>query len=101
MNEGAVDSLLWISSFRVDDVPRFPGPRIVLGAPALAERLGDPTNTVFIPVATPGLGTAGHLFRADGVVMLPLHAVIDQGLPPLGDVIRQIHQGLGAEGELA
>jgi len=48
-------------------------------------------------VATPGIGSAGHLFRADGVVMLPLHRVIDQGLPTLDAVVDRLHTALTTE----
>ena len=37
-----------------------------------AARVAAPARGVFIPVATPGIGVAGHLFRTDGVVALPL-----------------------------
>jgi formylmethanofuran dehydrogenase subunit B len=45
---------------------------------------------VFIPIATPGIGAAGDLFRADGGVCLPLDAVLDDGLPKLPDVLAAI-----------
>ena len=93
-----VDTLLWVSSFRAAEVPALAnGWRIVLGLPALAQQLGDESRTIFIPVATPGVHTGGHLCRADGVVMLPLHAAMKTDLPLLGDVVRQIQQALPQE----
>lgn len=93
-----VDALLWVSSFRAAEVPALAsGWRIVLGLPALAEQLGDESRTVFIPVATPGVHTGGHLCRADGVVMLPLHAALPTQLPTLADVIARIVQALPQE----
>ena len=90
---GEVDALLWVSSYRLAEVPALmKGWRIVLGLPALAQQLGDESRTLFIPVATPGVHTAGHLCRVDGVVMLP-----KTGLPLLADVIRQIQQALPQE----
>ena len=95
---GEVDALLWVSSYRAAEVPALAsGWRIVLGLPALAQQLGDESRTIFIPVATPGVHTGGHLCRADGVVMLPLHAAMKTDLPLLGDVIRQIQQALPQE----
>jgi formylmethanofuran dehydrogenase subunit B len=94
LSRGEVDALLWVSSFRVADVPECAGPRVVLGPLALGACLGNEANTVFIPVATPGIGTDGHLFRADGVVMLPLHAMTDQGLPSIDSVVRRIQSTL-------
>ena len=87
-----------MSSYRAAEVPALAhGWRIVLGLPALAGQLGDESRTVFIPVATPGVHTAGHLCRADGVVMLPLHAAMQTGLPTLGDVMARIQQALPQE----
>ena len=62
-------------------------PRIVLGHPACAT---TDANTVFIPVSTPGIGSAGHLFRTDGVVLMPLSAVQADGLPTVADVVGRL-----------
>jgi formylmethanofuran dehydrogenase subunit B len=87
LNEQAVDSLLWVSSFDPDGAPPSTTlPTIVLGHPDLA---GSPV-AVFIPVSTPGIGSPGHLFRADGSVMLPLFAVHHDGLPTLAVVVDRI-----------
>ena len=60
-------------------------PMVVLGHPALASALRRTgPATVFIPVATPGIGSAGHLFRTDGTVLMPLHAVYHDRLPTRG-----------------
>ena len=93
----AVDALLWVSSFRAAPVPVLAGPRIVLGLPALAAHLGDEANTVFIPVSTPGLHTSGHLCRADGVVMLPLHAAVSSALPSVAEVAGRLADALGTQ----
>lgn len=96
---GAVDLLLWTSAFGAGPLPPTPAtpaglPRIVLGVPALADALGAAPDTIFIPVATPGVHTGGHLFRADGVVLLPLHpadaarAAVD--LPSAAAVLRRL-----------
>ena len=69
--------LIWVHAFRAVAPPTTGLPRVILGVPALADQLGDETDTVFIPVATPGVSGNGHLCRTDGVVMLPLHRVID------------------------
>jgi len=61
---------------------------VVLGHPALAAAAGRRSGlpTVFIPVATPGIGSAGHLFRTDGTVLMPLSAVYRDRLPTVADV---------------
>ena len=93
----AVDGLLWISSF---DPTRGPPaaaaglPRIVLGPPAMAERASGP-GEIFIPVATPGLNAAGHLFRTDGIVIVPLTAARDDGLSGVAQVLARLGERIG------
>lgn len=83
--DGAVDGLLWVMSFRADRLPPpAPLPRIVLGPPAMGAALGG--QGVFIPVATPGWNAAGHLFRTDGPIVLPLVATREAGLPGVAQV---------------
>ena len=45
---------------------------------------------MFIPVSTPGLGSAGHLSRFDSVVVLPLRPLRADGLPTVADVARRL-----------
>ncbi len=97
--DGAVDALLWVSSFDAQALPP-PNrvPMIVLGHPALAAAAGrrSAMPTVFIPVATPGIGSAGHLFRTDGTVLMPLAAVYRDRLPTVADAVRRITSALRA-----
>lgn len=88
----AVDALLWLQCFDADAVPpRNRLPMVVLGLPALAAASRrDGLPTVFIPVATPGIDSAGHLFRTDGTVLMPLAAVFRDGLPTAADVLARI-----------
>jgi formylmethanofuran dehydrogenase subunit B len=67
----------------------------VLGHPSLAASCAR-VGSVFVPVSTPGIGSAGHLFRTDGLVLLPLFAVRDDGLPGVAEVMAQITQELAA-----
>jgi formylmethanofuran dehydrogenase subunit B len=96
--EGAVDAVLWVSSFDADDKPP-PSelPMIVLGHPALAAAMGRrKAKTVFIPVATPGIGYEGHVFRTDGQVLMPLSAVRRDALPTVAEVVARIASALHA-----
>jgi formylmethanofuran dehydrogenase subunit B len=45
---------------------------------------------VFIPVATPGIGSDGHLFRSDGVVLMPLHRLYADTLPTVPDIAARL-----------
>jgi formylmethanofuran dehydrogenase subunit B len=93
LEDRAVDGLLWIWSFAPDRLPAAMDlPRIVLGPAGLGARLvqdGAARNCVFVPVATPGLNSAGHLFRTDGVVV-PLVPVRDDGLAGVGRVLERL-----------
>ena len=91
----AVDALLWLQCFEADPAPPNRLPMVVLGVPALAavgRRAGMPT--VFIPLATPGIGSAGHLFRTDGTVLMPLTGVYRDRLPTAADVLARIAAAL-------
>jgi formylmethanofuran dehydrogenase subunit B len=88
--EQAVDSLLWVSSFSADTAPPETDlPLIVLGHPDLPLP-PQAKESVFIPVSTPGIGSAGHLFRADGVVLLPLFPIYRDTLPTLSEVLDRL-----------
>lgn len=91
---GAVDALLWVASFDAESAPPgTPLPTIVLGHPALASRCNKP-GTIFIPVTTPGIGSAGHVFRTDGTVLMPLHALRNDGLPTVAELAKRLLQAL-------
>ena len=89
----AVDALLWIASFGTEPAPPAELPRIVLGHPGFAAAVQG-AATVFVPVATPGIGSAGHLFRTDGSVLMPLRALRDDGLPTVDHVLKRLLQAL-------
>lgn len=99
LDDHAVDGLLWVSSFD-PDVPcplasDAALPAIVLGHPALADRLPPGTGPrVFIPVATPGVNARGHLFRSDTGVVLPLAPLFDTDLPGVAEVSGRLHAAL-------
>ena len=92
--DDAVDALLWVSSFDAESLPpptRLP--LVVLGHPALASSCRR-EGAVFIPVSTPGIGSAGHLFRTDGVVLLPLFPVYADTLATVAELVGRITQEL-------
>jgi formylmethanofuran dehydrogenase subunit B len=57
---------------------------------------GGLDQAVFMPVATPGINAAGHLFRTDLIVVVPLQSVRDDALPGVAELVTQIGAGLGA-----
>jgi formylmethanofuran dehydrogenase subunit B len=94
---GAVDALLWIASYGTEPAP--PAcelPRVVLGHPATALH-ASAQPSVFIPVATPGIGAPGHVFRTDGVVLMPLAALYQDTLPSAAEVLARLNAALRAE----
>lgn len=94
LDDAALDALLWVASFGTEPPPPPTAlPLIVLGHPAFATH-ADRAGSVFIPVSTPGVGSAGHLFRTDGVVLMPLFAVYADTLPTLAQVVDRVVLGL-------
>ena len=49
---------------------------------------------VFIPVGTPGVDHAGHLFRTDKVVMLPLRQLRESAIAERGRVVAAIGEAI-------
>jgi formylmethanofuran dehydrogenase subunit B len=84
---GAVDCLLWLTSFR-DLEPPGAVPTIVLARPGFVPAR---TVEVLIPVGTPGLDHAGSVYRTDGVVSLPVRSLRDTTLPSAAQVLDRIH----------
>jgi len=103
LDDNAVDALLWVSSFDAgaasSAVAKTELPMVVLGPPALAAACRRP-GAVFIPVATPGVGSAGHVFRTDGTVLMPLRALYEDRWPTVASVAQRILKALGAERRL-
>ena len=90
---GETDLLFWISSF---DAARTPPtttvPTVVLGRPGMTF---EHEPAVFIPVGTPGVDHAGHLFRTDRVVALPLGQLRPSSLPSVAAVLTAVEAALG------
>jgi formylmethanofuran dehydrogenase subunit B len=99
--DGEVDALLWVASFEPQVWPASLDPAIpliVLGHPALAEAAkARGANTVFIPVATPGIDSGGHLFRVDSSVVMPLAAARDAALESVASVATELSGRLNVQ----
>ncbi|OLL31487.1 formylmethanofuran dehydrogenase [Burkholderia sp. SRS-W-2-2016] len=99
--EREVDALLWIASFAPHAWPDALDPAlplIVLGHPALAPAAqARGANTVFIPAATPGIDSDGHLFRVDSSVVLPLTAARGAPLESVASLAAKLTTQLNAK----
>ncbi|MCC8403177.1 formylmethanofuran dehydrogenase [Paraburkholderia sp. MMS20-SJTN17] len=97
---GEVDALLWIASFAPHAWPASLDPAtalIVLGHPALADAAkARGANTVFVPVATPGIDCGGHLFRVDASVVMPLTAARGVALEPVASIAARLSEQVSA-----
>ena len=89
---GEADALLWVSSINAQLTPPAASiPTVVIGRSGMRfEREPD----VFIPVGAPGIDHAGHMYRCDNVVSLPLRKLRDSGLPTAASVLATIEQVL-------
>jgi formylmethanofuran dehydrogenase subunit B len=88
------DLLLWVASFDASRVPpASDAPRIVLGRSDMAF---EHAPEVFIAVGIPGVDHAGHLFRSDRVIALPLAGVRQNQLPTAAYVLDRLATALGA-----
>ena len=47
-------------------------------------------NTIFIPIATPGVNTDGYIIRCDGAAIIPLRKLVDDTIHTVEQVISQI-----------
>lgn len=89
------DVILWLSAFG-RAVPAFPAGRTVVAlAPPGTAFAAEPA--VWIPVGTPGIDHAAHVFRTDTVVALRAGRLIDRGLPTAASVLRSVAAALQPE----
>lgn len=87
--QGDADALLWLSSFLPNTPPPDTTvPTIVLGHPGMAL---VQTPAVYIPIGVPGVDHAGHIYRSDAVVTLPLRQLRQSSsLPAAAEVLQTI-----------
>jgi formylmethanofuran dehydrogenase subunit B len=88
LQNGEADALLYVAAL---DAARHPPPAscptIVLGRAGMAP---PPSCAVFIPIGTPGIDHAGHLYRGDTVVAVHMHKLLERGLPSAREVVERI-----------
>jgi len=89
---GEADALLWVNAYNsASTPPQSKLPTIVIGRSGMSF---DQEPDVFIPVGTPGIDHAGHVYRMDSVVALRLKKLRDSGLPSTAEVLHAIEQAL-------
>ena len=86
------DALLWVNAYNsAATPPQSKLPTIVIGRSGMSF---DQEPDVFVPVGTPGIDHAGHVYRMDSVVALRLKKLRDSGLPSTAEVLQAIEQAL-------
>jgi formylmethanofuran dehydrogenase subunit B len=90
---GEVDAFVWVSSLSADPPPATEVPTVVIGRSGMCF---EHEPAVFIPVGVPGIDFAGHMYRCDNVVALPLYQLRQSDLPRAAQVLKAIEQALEA-----
>jgi formylmethanofuran dehydrogenase subunit B len=89
---GEADVLLWIATINARQAPPVTTiPTIVIGRSGMAF---EQEPSVYIPVGAPGIDHAGHMYRCDNVVSMPLRKLRDSGLPSGAEVLKGIEKAL-------
>jgi len=91
LESGEADVLVWVSSLSAAPPPVTSTPTVVIGRSGMQfEREPE----VFVPVGVPGIDHAGHMYRCDNVVAMPLFQLRDSDLPTAADALRAIERAL-------
>ncbi|MFM8333250.1 MAG: formylmethanofuran dehydrogenase subunit B [Candidatus Methylumidiphilus sp.] len=92
LNNGEADVLVWIATLNARQTPPASSiPTIVIGRAGMAF---EQEPAIYIPVGAPGIDHAGHMYRCDNVVSLPLRKLRDLRLPSGAYVLAEITKAL-------
>lgn len=92
LGNGEADVLVWIATLNAQQTPPATSiPTIVIGRSGM-EFKQEPA--VYIPVGAPGIDHAGHMYRCDNVVSLPLRKLRDLGLVSGAEVLASVEKEL-------
>jgi formylmethanofuran dehydrogenase subunit B len=87
LEHSEADAVVFVSALDASHAPpESDAPAIVLSRPGTLTGNGS----VFIPVATPGLHHAGHLYRTDNVVALRVRKLAESALPSAAQALQTI-----------
>lgn len=93
LGNGEADVLVWIATLNARQTPPLTSiPTVVIGR---AGMVFEQEPAVYIPVGAPGIDHAGHMYRCDNVVSLPLRKLRDLGLVSGAEVLAGIQNALG------
>jgi formylmethanofuran dehydrogenase subunit B len=89
---GEADVLVWIATINARQTPPLTSiPTIVIGRSGM---VFEQEPAVYIPVGAPGIDHAGHMYRCDNVVSMPLRKLRDSGLTSGAEVLKGIEKAI-------
>lgn len=87
---GEADVLVWVATINARQTPPVVAiPTIMIGRSGM---VFEQEPSVYIPVGAPGIDHAGHMYRCDNVVSMPLRKLRDSGLPSGAEVLKKIEK---------
>ena len=91
-----IDSIFWFSSF-CDNLPDenvSNYPFIAVGPESMGKKYSkffkENKNSIFIPIATPGVNDNGYIMRCDGAVVIPLKKLVNDNIHTVEKLISKI-----------
>ena len=91
-----IDSIFWFSSF-CDNLPDenvLNYPFVALGPESMGKKCSkffkENKNSIFIPIATPGVNANGYIMRCDGAAIIPLRKLVDDNIHTVEKLMSQI-----------
>lgn len=91
LESGEADLLVWVASLAATPPPVTAVPTIVLARSGI---MFAREPEVYIPVGVPGIDHAGHMYRCDNVVAMPLYKLRESPLPSAHDALLNIERQL-------
>ncbi len=91
-----IDSIFWFSSF-CDNLPDenvSNYPFVAVGPESMGKKYSkffkENKNSIFIPIATPGVNDNGYIMRCDGAVIIPLKKLVNDNIHTVEKLISKI-----------
>ena len=91
-----IDSIFWFSSF-CDNLPDenvSNYPFVAVGPESMGKKYSkffkENKNSIFIPIATPGVNNNGYIMRCDGAVIIPLKKLVNDNIHTVEKLISKI-----------